>query len=213
MTVGEYTSSLTSSSSRRAPTGTGSTSIQQSSTACYRPTTTSPLPLTPKPAAFLEAFRHAGSEADSVVCVTLSAGFSATYQSARSAAIMAEAEGTHVVVVDSGAAAGAAGLMALEAARTAQSGGSTEDVVSRVEDLIPRVNLLAFLDTLYYLRRSGRVPLVAAWASSLLGIKPLTELKHGRPGCWVNHEPGPGPPSACWQSCETESGTGRPTST
>ena len=139
------------------------------------PTTSSP-----KPAAFLEAFRRAGSEADSVVCVTLSAGFSATYQSARSAAIMAEAEGTHVVVVDSGAAAGAAGLMALEAARTAQSGGSTEDVVSRVEDLIPRVNLLAFLDTLYYLRRSGRVPLVAAWASSLLGIKPLTELKHGK---------------------------------
>ena len=140
------------------------------------PTTSSP-----KPASFLEAFRTASSVVENVVCITLSANFSATYDSASVAARMAEEElpGRSISVVDSRAAAGAEGLIALEAARIAHNGADLETVMSRVEELIPEVNLLAFLDTLYYLRRSGRVPRVAAWAGSILGIKPLTELKLG----------------------------------
>ena len=140
------------------------------------PTTSSP-----KPAGFLEAFRSASTVAESVVCITLSDNFSATHRSAFLAAQMAEAElpGLCIKVVDSRAAAGAEGLIALEAARAAQREADLEQVMSRVEELIPNVDLLAFLDTLYYLRRSGRVPRVAAWAGSLLGIKPVTELKLG----------------------------------
>ena len=90
-----------------------------------------------------------------------------------------ELPGCHIEVVDSKSAAGAQGLIALEAARTAQAGGDLQSVLRRIEELVPKVNLLAFLDTLYYLSKSGRVPRVAAWAGSLLGIKPLTELKLG----------------------------------
>ena len=143
-----------------------------------------PIPTTssPKPASFLNAFRCAGVTAESVVCITLSANFSATYDSARSAAQVAAQElpGCRFEVVDSKAAAGAEGLIALEAARAADNGADLDGVVSRIEELIPEVNLLAFLDTLYYLGKSGRVPKVAAWAGSLLGIKPLTELKLGK---------------------------------
>jgi DegV family protein with EDD domain len=39
-----------------------------------------------------------------------------------------------------------------------------------------RVHLLAFLDTLHYLMKGGRVPKAAAWASSLLQIKPLLQI-------------------------------------
>ena len=140
------------------------------------PTTSSP-----KPAAFLETYRSVSAVAKSLVCITLSANFTSTHHSACVAAGMAQAElpCLQVEVVDSRAAAGAQGLISLEAAKTAQNGGSMEEVLSRVEELIPQVNLLAFLDTLYYLRRSGRVPRVAAWAGSLLDIKPLTELKLG----------------------------------
>ena len=140
------------------------------------PTTSSP-----KPASFLEAFRSASDVAESVVCITFADNFSTTYRSASVAASMAESEflGCYIKVVDSKAAAGAEGLIALEAARAAQGGADLEGVMSRVEELIPRVNLLAFLDTLYYLRRSGRVPRVAAWAGSLLDIKPLIELVLG----------------------------------
>lgn len=142
---------------------------------------TQPTTSSPRPESFLNAFRSASAVADSVVCVTLSANFSTTYDSACSAARMAGTElpGCHIEVVDSKSAAGAQGLIALEAARTAQAGGDLQSVLRRIEELVPKVNLLAFLDTLYYLSKSGRVPRVAAWAGSLLGIKPLTELKLG----------------------------------
>ena len=140
------------------------------------PTTSSPTP-----ARFLEVFRCASAGVEGIVCITLSSNFSATYHSACVAAEMAEDEiaGCPVTVVDSQAAAGAEGLIALEAARLTRAGAGLGQVVSRVEELVPKVSLLAFLDTLYYLRRSGRVPRVAAWAGSILGIKPLTELHLG----------------------------------
>ena len=135
----------------------------------------------PTPVNFLEAFRSARDVADSVVCITLSTNFSSTFDSATVAASMAQEElpGYNIKVMDSKAAAGAEGLIALDAARAAQRGANLDEVVSGVQDLIPEVNLLAFLDTLYYLRRSGRVPRVVAWAGALLGIKPLTEMRLG----------------------------------
>ena len=140
------------------------------------PTTSSP-----SPAAFLDAFQSAGEVADSTLCITLASDFSATYSSACLAASTAgrEMPGSVIQVIDSRAAAGAEGLIALEAARAADAGADLEGVVSVVNDLIPRVDLLAFLDTLDYLRKGGRVPRVAAWTGSLLGIRPLTELKMG----------------------------------
>jgi DegV family protein with EDD domain len=42
--------------------------------------------------------------------------------------------------------------------------------------VIPRGNA-AVIDTLEYLARSGRVPRIAAWASSLLSVKPIIELR------------------------------------
>ena len=140
-----------------------------------------PTTASPQPARFLEVFQSAGADAENVLCITLAADFSSTFSSASVAARMAEGEpwGRPVKVMDSGAAAGAQGLIALEAARAAKGGADLDEVIARVEALIPKMNLLAFLDTLYYLGRSGRVPRVAAWAGSLLGIKPLTEMKLG----------------------------------
>ena len=135
----------------------------------------------PTPVSFLDAFRSASDVADSVLCITLSVNFSSTFDAATTAARMAQEEmpGYDIRVMDSRAAAGAEGLIALDAARAAQRGANMDEVVSGVQDLIPEVHLLAFLDTLYYLRRSGRVPRVAAWAGALLGIKPLTEMRLG----------------------------------
>ena len=142
---------------------------------------TVPTTSSPNPASFLDAFREAAEVAENVVCITLAANFSATFDSASTAARMAEEEmsGPAITVIDSKAGAGAEGLIALAAARAAAIGADVEKVSSIVQKLIPQVNLLAFLDTLYYLRRSGRVRRAAAWAGTLLGIKPLTELKMG----------------------------------
>ena len=135
----------------------------------------------PQPRHFQEAFLAAGELAPNVLCLTLSAQFSATYRSACAAVDLAAGTMSNhrVKVVDSHAAAGGSGLIALAAARWASMGLKLDQVVANVDRLVPRVILLAFLDTLRYLSRSGRVRKLEAWAGSLLSVKPLTELRMG----------------------------------
>ena len=135
----------------------------------------------PRPQQFLEAIIAAGQLAPNVLCLTLSSNFSPTYQSARAAAVLAGSRmpGVRVEVIDSQAVAGASGLIALAAARWAAKGYSMERVIAGVNYLIPRVDLIAFLETLYYLGRSGRVGKLQAWTGSMLRIRPVTELKLG----------------------------------
>ena len=135
----------------------------------------------PRPSRLLEAFKQASEKAEDVLCLTLSRNFSATYEWACSAQDMARRElpGLNIRVLDTQAAAGAQGLIALAAARAAEMGLDLDTVAAEAESLIPKVNLIAFLDTLYFLGRSGRIPKIAAWAGSLLGVKPLTEMRLG----------------------------------
>ena len=146
-----------------------------------RTASTPPTTSAPGPATFLKAFREASCAASDVLCLTLATDFSAAYDSAKTAERMARSEMPHlnIRVIDSRTAAGGEGFIALNAAKAAHGGADIEQVVSGVQELIPKVNLLAFLDTLYYLGRSGRVPRVAAWAGSMLGFKPLCELRLG----------------------------------
>ena len=140
-------------------------------------TTTAP----PRPQQFLEMFIAAGKLAPNVLCLTISSGFSATYQSARAAAVLAGSRmpDVRVEVVDSRAVAGASGLIALAAARWAAKGYTMEQVISGVDQLIPKVDMLAFLESLNYLGRSGRVGKLQVWTGSILRARPLIELKLG----------------------------------
>ena len=136
----------------------------------------------PNPQAFLEAFRQAAKESQSILCITLSPRFSpVTYDSAKIAARLAleERPDLEIHVLDSRAVAGSQGFVALEAHRASQEGLSLSQTVARIEKLIPRLQLLAYLDTLKYLGRSGKITKAKAWAGTLLGFKPLVELSQG----------------------------------
>ena len=136
----------------------------------------------PNPQAFLEAFRQAAKESQSILCITLSPRFSpVTYDSAKIAArlVLEERPDLEIHVLDSRAVAGSQGFVALEAHRASQKGLSLSETVARIEDLVPRLQLLAYLDTLKYLGRSGKITKAKAWAGTLLGFKPLVELSQG----------------------------------
>jgi len=138
-----------------------------------RPTTAAP-----SPAMFLDAIARAARRADSVLCITVSAQFSAMYDAARQAIAMLHSESptADVRLMDSRNAAMAQGFVVLEAARLADRGASIEAVVERAEEMMGRVTLLAMLDTLEFLARGGRVPRVAAWAAGLLQVKPIVRF-------------------------------------
>jgi DegV family protein with EDD domain len=138
-----------------------------------RPTTAAP-----SPGMFLQAVQRALSRADAVLVITVSAQFSAMYDSARAALERARAEAPHadLRLLDSRNAAMAQGFVVLEAARAAARGATIDDVLAVAGTLVPRVRLLAMLDTLTYLSRSGRVPRVAAWAAGMLQVKPVVRF-------------------------------------
>ncbi len=148
--------------------------------------TTDKLPTTsaPKPGAWLEAYGVAANQADAVFCITLSASLSAAYDAARVASEMAETElpCTQITVFDSKGAAGSEALIVLECARMALTGKSLDEIHERAKIISEQVRLVAYLDTLEYVHRSGRVPKIAVWATNLFNIKPVMEFTAGRVG-------------------------------
>jgi DegV family protein with EDD domain len=129
---------------------------------------------------YLTAFRRASQKAPTVLCLTEPSKFSAMYNSARIAAGMAgeTLRGTMIEIIDGTTAAAGLGLVVLAAARVAAEGNSLETVKATALKIMSRVNLLATLDTLQYLARSGRVPQAAAMVNNILNIKPVFSLNH-----------------------------------
>lgn len=84
-----------------------------------------------------------------------------------------------VQVIDSLQVSLGLGFQVLEAAQAVLKGFSEEAILERLNDIQQRTRLIAMLDTLEYLRRSGRVSWARAGLGSVLQIKPFVELKDG----------------------------------
>ncbi len=140
---------------------------------------TDKLPTTsvPSPVDFLEVYRQLRQKTESILCVTLSSLQSKTFDVALVAKEMAKEAipNTAIEVIDSRTTAGALGLVVLEAARVASQGADLAQVAEAVRSMIPRVTLIAMVDTLYYLAKGGRIGKASAWAGSLLNLKPILE--------------------------------------
>ena len=132
------------------------------------------------PTPYLEAFTKASTRGKGILCLTEPSKFSAMYDSARIAADIAveTLSGVTIEVIDCTTAAAGQGLVTLAAARTAALGKSLEEVKETTLSVMAKINLLATLDTLQYLARSGRVPQAAAMVNSILNIKPVFTLNH-----------------------------------
>lgn len=133
----------------------------------------------PAPGKFEAAFRRqAEAGADAVVCINLSAGLSATMQSAQNAARALEGE-LDVRVIDSRSITSGLGTQVVLAAEAAASGASADEVVALVEGLVGRTHVFGALDTLDNLKKGGRIGGAQALLGSLLSIKPILDLSSG----------------------------------
>jgi len=133
------------------------------------------------PGHYLEAYREANKRAKNILCVTLSSKLSTGYDMARIAREQAETElpQTTIVVLDSQTVTAAEGFVALVGARAASEGKDLADVVKAAEEVRDKVVFLAFLDTIRYVYRTGRIPKVAAKIGSMLNIRPILTSSYG----------------------------------
>ncbi len=135
----------------------------------------------PAPDAYSDALTKASKEADAALCITVSRSFSASLDSAQLAAdrAMTESPGFEVSVLDSGSAAGGEGLVALAAQRAAEAGATLAEVAAAAQTAADKVRLIAYVDTLQYLWRGGRVPGIAHGMTRLLKLRPIFEMRRG----------------------------------
>lgn len=95
------------------------------------------------------------------------------------ASLAAQSFGEYVRVIDSHYVTLGLGFQALAAAEAALH-EPLESILALVENVRRRVRVVAMLDTLEYVRRSGRVSWARAHLGELLQIKPLVELRSGQ---------------------------------
>lgn len=138
-----------------------------------------PTTAAPAPGTFLGTFRELVDAGYDVVCLTLPANHSSTFNSAW---VAAQEFGGRVRVVDSGSISAGMGLLVLRAAKDALAGHGAEAIQRALESLRARTSVLFVLDTLEWARRGGRLerllPLIDRAARSL-HVKPVFELTNG----------------------------------
>jgi DegV family protein with EDD domain len=143
---------------------------------------TEQLPTTSQPSVgdFMQVWEPLLARGDDVVSIHISGGISGTVDSARQAAEQLERDGKggdRVRVIDSATSAGGLGLVVLAAAHAAAHAASLEEVVTAAAEARESLKMWFAIDTLEFLKRSGRIGAASAWLGSTLKIKPILTLE------------------------------------
>ena len=141
------------------------------------------LPTTSQPSVgdFMSAYEPLLADGGEVVSIHISGGVSGTVESARQAGEQLERDGKggeRVHVMDSATAAGGLGIVALAAARSAARGSDADQVLADAQAARDALKMWFAIDTLEFLKRSGRIGGAAAWIGSTLRIKPILTLEY-----------------------------------
>jgi fatty acid kinase fatty acid binding subunit len=129
---------------------------------------------------FVSVYEPLLSDGNDIVSIHISAGLSGTCDAARQAAETLQRDGKggeRVRVVDSATGAGGAGLLVLAAAKRAQAGATADEVAEAVHEARKELKIWFAVDTLEFLKRSGRIGAASAWIGSTLKIKPILTVE------------------------------------
>jgi len=136
---------------------------------------------TPGMDAFLKAYKTLEEKGcDEIISIHISQSLSATVDVARAAAH--EFKQIPVTVRDGNQLSLGTGFQVEAAARMAAEGKTMDEILRALDSIQSRTFVTARLDTLDYLRRSGRMNAFIAGMGSLLQLKPILTMKNGLPG-------------------------------
>jgi DegV family protein with EDD domain len=114
-------------------------------------------------------------DADHVIALTAPAALSGIYNTFRLSANNLGVE--RVTLIDSAQLSMGLGWQVLAAAEMAEAGATPVEIQQAIHDLQPHIDVWAALDTMQYLRRSGRVGWATAMVGELFQIKPIVHLR------------------------------------
>ncbi len=123
-----------------------------------------------------EKFKELTADGSEVIAITVSSRLSGTYSSAVKAA---KKFGGKIYVIDSMEACIGERILLQYAIRLVKEGRSATEIFKELNEKKSKIQLLAVLDTLKYLRKGGRISSVAAIAGEMLSIKPVVSVVKG----------------------------------
>ncbi len=132
----------------------------------------------PSPGQYQELYERLLASNDALLVISPPTELSMTYSSAT---LAARDFSDRVRVFDARTAAGGQGLVAVEAARDAADGNDLGAVLARAQLVASKMQIWATLEQLDYLRRSGRVPAIAAIGAEALRLQPIVRYSGGSP--------------------------------
>jgi DegV family protein with EDD domain len=128
--------------------------------------------------AFTQAYEELATEgATEILSIHISKALSAMIDIAKMAA--AGFQKVAVTTLDGGQLSLGTGFQVETAARMALEGKSMTEILAKLEDMASRLFVTARLDTLEFLRRSGRMNGAVSGIGSLLSLKPLLKMSNG----------------------------------
>lgn len=140
-----------------------------------------PTTAVPSPQKFRAIYDSLADEgASAILSIHISVALSAVVDVARLAA--QETTSALVTVFDSQQLSLGTGFLVETAAKLAAAGHSIEAILTVLNAQIKRSHVFAALDTLEFLRRSGRMNRFMADLGTLLQIKPIMTMYAGKPG-------------------------------
>jgi DegV family protein with EDD domain len=132
----------------------------------------------PEPSLYYPIFEEARKKGESIVVVAPTGKASGTVRSAQTAA--AEFSDVDIRVVDTQTISCNLGSLVLVADDMAKAGKSADEIVEKLEYMIPRGRIYFLVDTLEYLAKGGRIGGAKRLVAELLEIKPILQIKDGQ---------------------------------
>jgi len=132
----------------------------------------------PEPTLYYPIFKDAQAKGESVIVVAPTSKASGTVRSAQIAA--QEFPNVDIRVVDTLTVSCNLGSLVLVADDMAKAGKTADEIVAKLNDMIPRGRLYFVVDTLEYLARGGRIGGAKRLLAELLEIKPILQVKEGQ---------------------------------
>ena len=138
------------------------------------------LPKTAQPSvgSFINVYETLAQQDNEIISIHLSNKLSGTYNAALLAK-EAMTKNCRIEVVDSKSVSMGTGLTVIAAAKAVRAGVTFKEAMDIIHRNVSRMHLLAFLQTLEYLEKGGRLGKGKALLGTLLHVKPLITVQDG----------------------------------
>lgn len=108
---------------------------------------------------------------EKVLAIHISSGLSGTYNSIR--LLASQYEGLEIYVLDTKNIGIGSGFNAIQAAEYINEGMDWDTLIKTVSKNVPKCKVFFYVDTLEYLKKGGRIGLVASVLGTALNLKPI----------------------------------------